>query len=162
MMLRTVSTALVVGLLCSVARAEEPCGNVIRPKKVDAEVNGCQVSEPGEYQATAGDLIELEYTFPIVPTTIPKKVARETDRGAIFPSKLGIRNLIVPRMVGTGTYLFYFEARFKGSGTATVVVDGVEYDYRFEVAEGPEKTEGPKKKERTEKKSKEKKPKESS
>ena len=71
----------------------------------------------------------LEYTFPIVPTTIPKAVARETDRGAIYPSKLGIRNLIVPNMVGTGTYLFYFEARHEGSGKAFVVVDDVKYEY---------------------------------
>lgn len=161
MMLRAISTVLVAGLLCIAARAEEPCCNVIRPQKVDAEVKGCQVSEPGDYEATAGDLIELEYTFPIVPTTIPKTVARETDRGAMFPSKLGIRNLIVPRLVGTGTYLFYFEARFKGAGTATVVVDGVKYNYRFEVAEGPEKPDCPKKKKRKAKKPAEKKPKDS-
>jgi hypothetical protein len=75
-------------------------------------------------------------------------VARETDRGAIYPSKLGIRNLIVPNMVGTGTYLFYFEARHEGSGKAFVVVDDVKYEYSFAVEEGPKKK--PKEKKRKE------------
>ena len=136
---RAISTMLVVGLLCSVALADEPKGNVIRPKKVDAKVKGCQVSEPGKYRATAGDLIELEYTFPIVPSAIPMKVDLETDKGAIYSSKLGIRNLIVPNMVGTGTYLFYFEAKHKGKGTAFVLIDDVKYEYGFEVSEKPKK-----------------------
>jgi hypothetical protein len=144
MMCRAIATLLVLGLLGSLAPAEEPKGNVIRPKRVDAKVKGCQVSEPGEYEATAGDLIELEYTFVIAPQCMPKEVARKTDRGAIYPSKLGIRNLIVPRMVGTGTYLFYFDARDVGTGTAFVVIDNVKYEYQFEVAENPNKK--PKKK----------------
>jgi hypothetical protein len=139
MMCRAISTILVVGLLCSVALADKPKGNVIRPRKVDAEVKGCQVSAPGEYRATAGDVIEIEYAFPIVPTCIPREVDRETDRGAIYPSKLGIRNLIVPGLIGTGTYLFYFEARDAGTGTAIVVIDDVKYEYKFEVAEAPRK-----------------------
>ena len=135
-MTRHISTLFLVGLLLSsVALGEQPTGNVIRPKRVDAKVKGCQISETGEYQATAGDLIEIEYTFPIVPTCIPEEIARETDRGAVYPSKLGIRNLIVPRIVGTGTYLFYFDARDAGTGTAMVVVDDVKYVYRFEIAE---------------------------
>jgi hypothetical protein len=145
-----------IGLLCSVALAkypEEPCCNVIRPKKVDAKVRGCQVSEPGEYQATVGDLIEIEYTFPIVPTTLPKKVGRENDRGAIAQSELGVRDLIVPNTIGTGTYLFYFKVIIEGSGTATVVIDDVKYEYTFKAAPRPKKE--CKEKKRKEKKAKE-------
>lgn len=139
-MSRVLAVVVVIGLCCRAALAEEPQGNVIRPKEVDARVKGCQVSEPGKYRATAGDLIELEYTFPIVPSTIPKVVDRKWDKGSVYGSKLGIRNLIVPRMVGTGTYLFYFEARHKGYGTAIMVIDDVKYEYQFEVEEAP--TEG--------------------
>jgi hypothetical protein len=139
MLSRAVSAALVIGLLGTVALAEEPCCNVIRPKKVDTKVKGCQISEPGEYRATEGDLIELEYTFPIVPGCIPKKVDREWDKGAIYGSKLGIRNLIVPQLIGVGTYLFYFSAKHEGTGTAIVVIDDVKYEYRFEVAANPKK-----------------------
>jgi hypothetical protein len=139
MMIRAVSVILMIGLLCGVAFAEMPRGNVIRPKKVDAKVKGCQVSEPGKYQATAGDLIELEYTFPIYPAAMPKKVDRKTDKGAIYTSKLGIRNLIVPKLIGTGTYVFCFEARLEGTGTAFVVIDDVKYEYSFKVSEAPKK-----------------------
>ncbi len=142
MFARAAFALLLIGLLHCVALAdktEKPSGNVIRPKRVDAKVKGCRVSEPGRYRATAGDLIELEYTFPIVPTTIPKVVDREWDKGAIYGSKLGIRHLIVPNMVGTGTYLFYFEAKHEGSGTAIVVIDDVEYEYQFEVADALKK-----------------------
>ena len=155
MMFRVISVVTLIGLFCSVGMAEQPRGNVIRPKKVDAKVKGCQVSEPGKYRATAGDLIELEYTFPVVPGAIPKVVDREWDRGAIYGSRLGIRNLIVPNMVGTGTYLFYFEARHKGSGTAILQIDDVEYTYNFEVAEAPSKQE-PKKQKPKKQKQKEK------
>lgn len=142
MFYRAVSALLLLGLICSLGIAEKPevpSGTVIRPKKVDAKVKGCQVSEPGRYRATAGALIELEYTFVIAPQCMPKHVNREWDKGAIYGSNLGIRNLVVPNMIGTGTYLFYFEARHKGSGTAIMVVDDVKYEYRFEVEEAPQK-----------------------
>lgn len=137
MLSRLASGIAVVLLVCSVAQADEPRGNVIRPKDVDAKVPGCSISEPGDYQATAGDLIEIEYRFPIVPTATPQSVDRKWDKGAIYASSLGIRQLIVPNMVGAGTYLFYFEAKHAGSGTAIVIVDGEQYEYRFQVAASP-------------------------
>lgn len=137
MLSRLASGIAVVVLVCSVAQADEPSGNVIRPKEVDAKVPGCSISEPGDYQATAGDLIEIEYRFPIVPTATPQSVDRKWDRGAIYPSRLGIRQLIVPNMVGAGTYLFYFKAKHAGSGTAIVIIDGERYEYRFQVAASP-------------------------
>lgn len=111
---------------------EKPKGNVIRPRRVDAKVAGCFVSEPGRYDAVAGDLIELEYTYPVVPGGEPKEVHRETDKGAVYVSPLGIRHLIVPKLVGTGTYVFYFEKKHEGKGTAFVVIDNVKYEYVFE------------------------------
>jgi hypothetical protein len=115
----------------------QPAGNVIRPQKVPAKVPGCKISKPGKYKASPGDLIELEYTFPVTPDAVPHDVGRETDRGAIYPSNLGIRRLVVPDMLGTGTYLFYFEARHEGRGAAFVVIDRVKYEYVFEVAKDP-------------------------
>lgn len=135
MMSRAVSVMLLIGLLCGVAFADRPRNNVIRPRRVDARVKGCQVSEPGTYRANAADLIELEYTFPIVPSALPKNVSQQTDKGVMFASKLGIRNLVVPNHVGTGTYLFYFEPKRVGKGTVFVVIDDVKYEYRFEVSE---------------------------
>lgn len=92
---------------------EKPKGNVIRPRRVDAKVPGCFVSEPGHYKAAPGDLIELEYTYPVVPGGEPSEVHRETDKGAIYVSPLGIRHLIVPNLVGTGTYVVKYEYVFE-------------------------------------------------
>ena len=139
-MIRVIAAVFVFGLFCNISLAEKPEGTVIRPKRVDAKVKGCQVSEPGKYRATAGALIELEYTFPVVPTTLPRSVDREWDKGAIYGSDLGIRNLIVPRIIGTGTYLFYFQAKHAGVGTATMIIDDVKYEYRFEVEAGPKRS----------------------
>ena len=135
MICRAIPAVLMSALVCTLALADQPHGNVIRPRKVDAKVKGCQVSELGDFRATVGDLIELEYTFPIVPSTMPKKVAQATGKGAIKSSKLGIRNMIVPKVIGTGTYLFYFEAQDEGNGMAAVVIDRVTYEYRFKVSE---------------------------
>jgi hypothetical protein len=139
MMSRAISAMVLMGLLCGAALAEKPCCNVIRPKKVDAKVKGCHVSEPGTYRAAVGDLIELEYTFPMYPGAMPKEVERKTDKGALFTSKLGIRRLIVPKLIGTGTYVFYFDVKIEGKGTAFVIIDGVTYKYVFEVPKGPKK-----------------------
>ncbi len=38
--------------------------HVLRPAREPARPFGCQVSRPGSYRATVGDLIELEYTYP--------------------------------------------------------------------------------------------------
>lgn len=154
MLSRAVCVFLVIGLVHSVALGDKPEGNVIRPVKVAAKVKGCQVSKPGDYRATAGDLIELEYTFPVVPGAMPEDVGREWDRGAIYGSNLGIRNLIVPEMLGTGTHLFYFLAKHEGSGTAFVIIDGVKYEYKFEVAAAPKKSPKKEKKKGAEKKEK--------
>lgn len=153
MLSRAVCVMFLLSLFQGIALADKPQGNVIRPVKVAAKVKGCQIAKPGDYRATAGDLIELEYTFPVVPGAMPEEVARETDKGAIYPSRLGIRSLIVPEMVGTGTYLFYFLAKHEGSGTAFVIVDGVKYEYKFEVAAAPRKT--PKKSPKKQQKEKE-------
>lgn len=48
--------------------------NVLRPVQVDGNVKGTKISKPGKYRACVGDLIELEYSYPVVPGAIPKKV----------------------------------------------------------------------------------------
>lgn len=133
-MFRILSVTLALGFCGQPTSAAEHSGSVIRPQKVNARVKGCDISAPGKYHARVGDLIELEYSFPVTPLTFPRKVDRKWDKGAVCPSVLGIRNLIVPKIIGTGTYLFYFEARHAGQGTATVVVDGLRYDYDFQVS----------------------------
>lgn len=109
-------------------------GTVIRPAKDKAQVDGCQVSKPGDYTATIGDLIELEYSYPVVPTAIPKKVDfKLTLIGAVANSPLGVRNVSTPKLLGAHTIAFYFEAKKTGEDTITLEIDGKGYPYNFKV-----------------------------
>ncbi|MBL8794532.1 MAG: hypothetical protein JNM56_11555 [Planctomycetia bacterium] len=134
--------ALLAGLLVvDLAAGEDPPsgpagvkGVVIRPARDKAQVDGCHVSKPGDYQATVGDLIELEYSYPVVPTAMPKKVDfKVTLIGAVAPSPLGIRKVVTPQLIGAHTLVFFFEAKKAGEDTVTVEVDGKGYPYKFKV-----------------------------
>jgi hypothetical protein len=109
-------------------------GQTVRPVQVDAKVKGCKIAKPGDYEVNPGDLIELDYTYPVVPQAIPKKVDfKQTLIGAVAPSPLGIRSVSTPDLVGTGTIAFYFDAKKLGKDIVTLIIDGDEYVYRFTV-----------------------------
>jgi len=109
-------------------------GTVIRPGKDKAQLEGCHVSKPGDYEATIGDLIELEYSYPVVPTAIPKKVDyKVTLIGAVAPSPLGVRKMLTPQLIGAHTLVFFFEAKKTGEDTVTLEIDGKGYPYKFKV-----------------------------
>jgi hypothetical protein len=109
-------------------------GTVIRPGKDKAQLEGCHVSKPGDYEATIGDLIELEYSYPVVPAAIPKKVDyKVTLIGAVAPSPLGIRKVLTPQLLGAHTLVFFFEAKKTGEDTVTLEIDGKGYPYKFKV-----------------------------
>ncbi len=111
-------------------------GTTVRPVKVEAKAAGCEVAEPGNYNVTVGDLIELDYTYPVVPGSVPDKVAyNQTLTGAVVKSPLGFRQVLSPRLVGAGTIAFYFEAKKEGEETVNLIIDGVEYRYDFKVTE---------------------------
>lgn len=131
---RKILVACMLAFCTAIGFAEEPRSRVIRPQEVDAKVRGCRVAEPGDYSARVGDLVELAYSFPVVPDAMPEKVERRTDRGVAQLSKLGIRELVVPKKLGVQTYLFYFEAKSVGQGTAYVIVDDVTYKYHVDVS----------------------------
>jgi hypothetical protein len=110
-------------------------GTIVRPHQVEAKVKGCKVAKPGEYTATKGDLIELEYSYPVVPTATPKKVAyKVTLTGAVRPSPLGIRQ-VQSGLIGSHTLVFAFEAHQAGMDTVTLQIDDDAYDFKFKVEE---------------------------
>jgi len=109
-------------------------GNTVRPDLDKAKVKGCRIAKPGDYNVSAGDLIELDYTFPVVPGAMPQKVSfKKIRNAAVVPSPLGIRSVIRPGILGGGTIAFYFQAGRKGKGTVVLIIDGVEYTYHFTV-----------------------------
>jgi hypothetical protein len=109
-------------------------GNTVRPDLDKAKVKGCRIAKPGDYKVSRGDLIELDYTYPVVPGSIPDKVSYKKIRNAaVVPSSLGIRSVVQPGRLGGGTIAFYFQARRKGKGTVVLIIDGAEYTYHFTV-----------------------------
>jgi hypothetical protein len=109
-------------------------GTTLRPRQVDARVKGCKVAEPGDYEVAVGALIELDCTYPVTPPAIPKKVDYNiTNLGVVIRSQLGFRTVRTPRRVGTDTIAFYFDANREGTEAVTLIVDGVEYDYKIKV-----------------------------
>lgn len=130
-----------VAAACFIASMASAClatdgveGTTVRPKQEDAKVTGCKIAAPDSYDVAVGDLIELDYTYPVVPGAIPKKANAKTTSGAVVKSSLEFREVATPKLVGTGTIAFYFDAKKEGNDTVTLVIDGVEYEYKFKVA----------------------------
>lgn len=133
----TIVTGFLFTALAAVALAQGGGGTegtTIRPRLEEAKVKGCKIASPGEYKVSVGDLIELNYTYPIVPTAIPKKMSHTiTAGGAVVKSSLGFRRVVAPKLVGAGTIAFYFEAKAAGEDTVTLTIDDAEYQYKFKV-----------------------------
>lgn len=108
-------------------------GTVLRPVQVDAQVKGCKVSKPGEYTVTVGDLIEIEYTFPVTPETTPKRFEVGIGIGEeVKSSPLGIRRLD-NGLLGTRTIVLFLTAVEEGKGGASMNIDKATYSYQFNV-----------------------------
>jgi hypothetical protein len=126
---------LVVAMAAMSARATEGVkGTVVRPKQAKAKVDGCRIAEPKAYTVKVGDVIELDYGYPVVPGAFPKKVSiKQTAGGAVEESPLGIRMVSVPMLLGASTIGFFLEAKEAGQETVTIVIDDNEYEYAFTV-----------------------------
>jgi hypothetical protein len=104
---------------------------MLRPALDDANVKGCKVSKPGEYSVTAGDWIELTYTYPVVPSAIPQKVTVSVDQKNLEP--LGTRRIATPGRVGTATIVCHFQSLLPGDETIRMTIDNNEYVYKIKV-----------------------------
>jgi hypothetical protein len=131
-----VAFVLTIVSVASAARAVEGVsGTTVRPTSEEAKVKGCHIARPDEYEINVGDLVDLEYSYPVVPTTIPQKVSvTSTLTGAVTASPLGIRTLRTPPLVGMTTIAFYFDAKAAGEETISLSIDDQQYTYKFKVA----------------------------
>jgi hypothetical protein len=136
-------------------------GTTVRP--APNEVMGCSMSKPGNYEVHVDDLIELDYSYVLVPSASPKKVEySQTKAGAVVKSSQGFRSVTAPGQAGAGTIpaeggsspppricvtrpdqagpgiptgmlQFFFDAKKEGEDTVTIKIDGREYVYKFKV-----------------------------
>ena len=108
-------------------------GWVFRPVTVKAKVPGCMVAKPGRYAIKVGELIELDYIYPVTPEATPTKVDFALQlKGVIVPSPLGIR-YIDTTLIGTQTIGVFFEAKKTGAEQVELIIDDATYVYNFKV-----------------------------
>ncbi len=127
------SAAISVSLLTLKALAVNGVdGTLIHPAQEAAKVKGCKISKPGDYKVSAGDVIELDYTYPVVPGAIPTKVDYEvTTSGRVVKAPAGFRTISVPGMVGVETIAFFFDIVLNPDDKLILKIDGEKYTYNF-------------------------------
>jgi hypothetical protein len=133
---KSLSTALLIVALSAIAAhaIEGVKGTVVRPRQVPAKVKGCRIAAPAPFTVAAGDVIELDYTYPVVLGAFPTKVSiKQTPDGAIDASPIGIRMVVTPQMVGASTIGFFLNAKQAGQEMVTLVIDDNEYEYAITV-----------------------------
>lgn len=111
--------------------------NIVRPLMVDAKIVGAQIAKPGDYRVTAGDMLELEYSHPVIPAAMPKELSATSSEPNILSTD-GAKTVVVPGLMGAGKKAFCFRAMKAGTSNVTIKIDGNEYHYSFTVdrAEG--------------------------
>jgi len=121
-----------------------PESTLYRPAKKPAKVVGAEVSRPGDHEVYVGDMIELEYTYPVTPSTIPKEIAlMDGFEGYVLPSECGWVQGVRNELVGSQTIVFSYVAKKPGTEEvwfAIVGPDGSDhsYAYNFKVVERDE------------------------
>ena len=121
-----------------------PEATLYRPSKKPAKVAGAEVSMPGDHEVCVGDMIELEYTYPVTPSTIPKEIAlMDGFQGNVLPSDCGWAQGVRSELIGSQTIVFSYVAKKPGTENvwfAIVGPDGSDhtYEYNFKVVERDE------------------------
>lgn len=116
------------------AFAQHTLGTIVRPLKVDARVSGTQIAKPGNYTVAVGDLLEFEYSNPVVPHAMPKKLDfRISDANVLDAIEPVVKNVVSPGLMGNSTKAFCFRAANPGTESLTLIVDSHEYQYSITV-----------------------------
>ena len=122
--------------LCNKTQAQANT-SIIRPLLVDGKTGGTQIAKPGNYRVTAGDTLELEYSYPVVPAAMPKELSSTSSDSNVLSTD-GVKTVVVPGLMGEGKKAFCFRAMKAGASNITITIDGNEYHYSITVdrAEG--------------------------
>lgn len=143
-MRRTLQIALLVGMAllgtpalrprAEAADQDRPTRALVRPALGPAQVTGCQVSRPGDYELRAGDLFEITYLYPVVPSAMPRRVGLAIppgDQAAECPN--GVLRLARRGLMGTDGYVALVQAKRSGTVRVSLKIDGQAYGYHLTV-----------------------------
>ncbi len=89
------------------------------------EKNGGNAGTEDKIHVKVGDVIEIDWTYPIVPASLPTKVKASSDNEAV--TKTDIRRIVRPKLVGTGTLGAFFKAAKIGKATLTFEISSGEH-----------------------------------
>ena len=123
---------VIVALIANNSNAQANT-SIVRPLMVDGNVGGTQIAKPGSYQITAGDLLELEYTYPVVPAAMPKELNSTSSDSNVLSADGTAKTVVVPGLMGAGKKAFCFRATNAGTSNVTIMIDGNEYQYSITV-----------------------------
>ena len=130
--------AALVALFSNPVFAQDTSTSIVRPLMVDGKVGGAQIAKPGNYRVTVGDLLELEYSYPVVPAAMPKELNSTSSDSNVLSAEGNAKTVVVPGLMGAGKKAFCFRATNAGTSNVTIMIDGNEYQYSVTVdrAEG--------------------------
>ena len=129
---RFIVCAALVAFSSSPVFGQDSSSSIIRPMLVDGKVGGAQIARPGDYRVTAGDTLELEYSYPVVPAAMPKELSSTSSDTNVLSTN-GAKTVVVPGLMGAGKKAFCFRATNAGTSNVTIMIDGNEYQYSITV-----------------------------
>ncbi len=88
------------------------------------EKNAENAGTVDKVKVKVGDVIEIDWTYPIVPASLPTKVSASSDSDAV--KKIDIRRIVRPKILGTGTLGAFFKAEKAGKATLTFSISAGE------------------------------------
>ena len=99
---------------------------------VDGKVGGTQIAKPGDYRAKVGDVLELEYSYPVIPAAMPKELKSTSSDNDVLGAD-SPKTVVVPGLMGAGKKAFCFRATKAGSSNVSITIDSNEYHYSITV-----------------------------
>jgi hypothetical protein len=109
-------------------------GCLLRIPTSDAEVPGQWVSVPGTFDIRKNTLIEIDFSYAATPDSSPNSIEtlKVNRNGVIKRHALGTRKANCGNL-GALHLVFFFKSKKCGNETIILLVDGISYEYHFNV-----------------------------
>jgi hypothetical protein len=114
--------ALALALLAAsaVGRADDK-ESFVKRTVTRLEKNNNNAGQEDQVKVKGGDVIELEWSYPVVPGAIPRDASARSDSEAV--RFVEITRVVGPKLVGAGKLAAVFKAEKEGKATLTFTVE---------------------------------------